>query len=179
MFEQCFLFHYFFQNLSCCPDLDSKYVRIEEKITDQKYLSISSLQTDYLNLDSISGFGINSEISNTVQKKCPFCGGVNQSADRKRKKILRLVIRTTDEVNGRLGNVLYVDLKITYLINLRSHYNRECENGKNNSDQKIYAYMARMSSNDERSSENYGDNLQLTKSKTQMVNCKLSPNPDT
>ena len=35
--------------------------------------------------------------------------------------------------------------------------NRACDNGKNNSDQKIYAYMARMYSNDKRSSEKYGD----------------------
>ena len=41
-------------------------LRIEEKFIDQKSLSISSLQTDYLNLDSRSGFGRNSEISNTV-----------------------------------------------------------------------------------------------------------------
>ena len=39
---------------------------------------------------------------------------------------------------------------------------RACDNGKNNDDHKIYAYMARMSSNDERSSENYGDSSQLT-----------------
>ena len=31
-------------------------LRIEEKFTDQKSLNISSLQTDYLNLDSSSGF---------------------------------------------------------------------------------------------------------------------------
>ena len=36
-------------------------LRREEKVTDQKYLSISSLQTDYLNLYSISGFGRNIE----------------------------------------------------------------------------------------------------------------------
>ena len=35
-------------------------VRREEKITDKKSLNISSLQTDYLNLDSSSGFGRNS-----------------------------------------------------------------------------------------------------------------------
>ena len=35
--------------------------RKEEKVTDQQYLSISSLQTDYLNLDSSSGFGRNNE----------------------------------------------------------------------------------------------------------------------
>ena len=39
--------------------------------------------------------------------------------------------------------------------------NRACNNGKNNSDQKIYASMARMSSNDERSSKEYGDSSQL------------------
>ena len=37
-----------------------------------------------------------------------------------------------------------------------------CDNGENNSDQKIYASMARMSRNDEGSSENYGDSSQLT-----------------
>ena len=35
--------------------------------------------------------------------------------------------------------------------------NRACDNGENNDDHKIYASMARMSSNDERSSEKYGD----------------------
>ena len=40
--------------------------------------------------------------------------------------------------------------------------NRACNKGKNNDDHKIYAYMARMSSNDERSSAKYGDSLQLT-----------------
>ena len=39
--------------------------------------------------------------------------------------------------------------------------NRACNNGKSNDDHKIYASMARMSSNYERSSENYGDSLQL------------------
>ena len=41
-------------------------LRREENFTDQKYLSISSLQTDYLNLDSSSGFVMNSEGLNTV-----------------------------------------------------------------------------------------------------------------
>ena len=53
----------------------------EEKFTDQKSLNISSLQTDYLNIDSSSGFGRNSEISHAVQTKCKFCGGVNHSAE--------------------------------------------------------------------------------------------------
>ena len=56
-------------------------LRREEKSTDQKYLSISSLQNDYLNLDSSSGFGRNSEIANTFQTKCTFCGDANHSAE--------------------------------------------------------------------------------------------------
>ena len=35
--------------------------------------------------------------------------------------------------------------------------NRACDNVQNNNDHKICASIARMSSNDERSSENYGD----------------------
>ena len=35
----------------------------KETFTDQKYLSISSLHTGYLNLDSSSGCGRNSEIA--------------------------------------------------------------------------------------------------------------------
>ena len=62
-------------------------LRREEKFTDQKYLSISSLQTDYLNIDRISGCGRNSERENTVQTKCNFCGGANFSEGEKSKRI--------------------------------------------------------------------------------------------
>ena len=71
-------------------------------------------------MDSRSGFGRNSERANTDQKKCTFCGGVNHSAeknskgsDSKRENLVRMVIRTTYERNGRLRNVLDMDLKIT------------------------------------------------------------------
>ena len=47
-------------------------LRIEGKFTDQKYLSISPLQTDYLNLDSRSGCGKNSEISILSRKSALF-----------------------------------------------------------------------------------------------------------
>ena len=40
--------------------------------------------------------------------------------------------------------------------------NHACDNSKNNDDQNIYASMARMSSDDERKSEKYGDSSQLT-----------------
>ena len=58
----------------------------EETFTDQKSLNISSLQTDYPNLDSRSGFGRNSERAHAVQKKCTFCGGNNHSAEKKNQK---------------------------------------------------------------------------------------------
>ena len=101
-------------------DSHQSELRREETFTDQKYLSISSLQTYDINLHSSSGCGRNSEGANTVQKKCTFCGGDNHSteyfskgSDRKRKKLVRPVIQTTDELNARLRNVLDVDLKIT------------------------------------------------------------------
>ena len=40
--------------------------------------------------------------------------------------------------------------------------NRACDNGKDNDYYKIYASMARMSSDDERKSGYYGDSSQLT-----------------
>ena len=40
--------------------------------------------------------------------------------------------------------------------------NHACDNGKDDNDHKIYASMARMSSDDKRKSVKYGDSLQLT-----------------
>ena len=54
--------------------------RKEEKLTDQKSLKISSLQTGYLNLDSISGSSRSSERAHYVHTKCTFCGGNNHAA---------------------------------------------------------------------------------------------------
>ena len=41
----------------------------EEQFTDKKLLNISSLQTDYLNLDSSPGFGRNIDRAHAVQTK--------------------------------------------------------------------------------------------------------------
>ena len=62
-------------------------LRREEKFTDQKSLNISSLQTDYLNLDISSGSSRNSEIAHDVHTKCTFCGGNNHSAEKCFKSI--------------------------------------------------------------------------------------------
>ena len=62
-------------------------MRREENFTHQKSLNISLLQTDYLNLDSSSGFGGDSERAQAVQTECTFCGGVNHSAEQCFKRI--------------------------------------------------------------------------------------------
>ena len=62
-------------------------LRREEKFTDQKSLNISSLQTDYLNIDSSSGYTRNNEIAHAVQTKCTFCGGNNHSEEKCLKRI--------------------------------------------------------------------------------------------
>ena len=155
----------------------------EETFTDQKSLNISSLQTDYLNLDSSSGFGRNSERSHTVQKKCALCGGNNHSAEkcfkriRKEKEKARAVDASENKRTEhtpwkffRCGSEDHMIVKCQKPpkdnekrqkeVRFNEIGNRACNNGKNNSDQNIYASMARMSRNDERSSENYCDSSQ-------------------
>ena len=56
-------------------------LRREEIFTDQKYSFNTSLQTDYLNLNSSSGSCKNNESENLVQKKCTFGGGTNHYAE--------------------------------------------------------------------------------------------------
>ena len=55
-------------------------LRREVNLTDQMFLSVSTLQTDYLNMDRISCCGRNSEREKLVQTKCNFCEFANHSA---------------------------------------------------------------------------------------------------
>ena len=94
-------------------------LRREEKITDQKSLNISSLQTDNLNIDRSSGFVGDSEIAHDVQKKCTFFGCKNHSAEKcfkrirkEKENLARLMLWKTDKWNVCLRNALDVDLKI-------------------------------------------------------------------
>ena len=79
----------FHQGGKYSAQMDSHHaeLRREETFTDQKSLDISSLQTNYLNLDSSSGFGSNSEREHDVQTKCTFCGGIYHSAEKCVKRI--------------------------------------------------------------------------------------------
>ena len=65
-------------------------------------MNISSLQTDYLNLDSSSGFVRNNEIENNFQKKCTFCRGTNHSAEKCFKSIRQE--KEKARVDGALDN---------------------------------------------------------------------------
>ena len=62
-------------------------LRREENFTEQQYLSISSLKTNYLNLDRSSGYSRNNERSNIVQTKCTFYGGTDNFTEKCFKKI--------------------------------------------------------------------------------------------
>ena len=62
-------------------------LRREEKFTDKKSLNISSIQTDYISLDSSSVFDRDSEREHDVQTECTFCGGINHSAEQCFKRI--------------------------------------------------------------------------------------------
>ena len=76
-------------------------LRGEEKFPEQKFLNISSLQTDYLNLDnSLSGYSRHNEKANSSQTKCTYCGINNHSveknskiSERKNRKLVLLVLR--------------------------------------------------------------------------------------
>ena len=84
---------------------------------------------------------------------------------------------TIDERNVRLGNALDVsedhmikkcpkppkdNEKRRKQVRFNDKGNRACNNGENNSDQKIYAYITRMSGNDKCPSDNFGNHSQLT-----------------
>ena len=63
-------------------------LRREGKYPGQKCLNISSLQTDYLNLDnSVSGSSRHNERAHSVQTKCTFCQLNNNSAEKCFKRI--------------------------------------------------------------------------------------------
>ena len=60
--------------------------------TKTKYLSVSSLQTYYLNIDSSSYSGRKNERENLVQTKCTFCGGPHPT-----EKYFKYIIKDKDK----------------------------------------------------------------------------------
>ena len=134
----------------------------EEKLTEQKPLKILSLQTDYLNIDSTSDFVRDSERAHAVQIECNCFGGVNHSAEKCFKKKIKVKekaravdvsshrhMKLTPRKCFRCGSENHIIEKCPKQLCFNERGNRACDNGENNSDYKIYAYMAQMSSNDE------------------------------
>ena len=85
--------HTFLDNFQKCGKYSAQItshqadLRREVKFTDQKSLNISSIHTDYLNLDSSSGFYTDNEREHAVQTGCIFWGGVNHFAEQSFKSI--------------------------------------------------------------------------------------------
>ena len=104
-------------------------LRREGKYPDQKFLNISSLQTDYLNLDnSVSGSSRYNERAYSVQTKCTFFGINNHSVEKRFKKIrkekdkARSAGTSSNKIQiVQLGNALDADMKIILSQNVPSH----------------------------------------------------------
>ena len=167
-------------------DCHQAELRREEIYPDQKCLNISSLQTDYLNLDrSVSGFSRHNERAHSVQIKRTFCGLNNHSVEkcfkniRQEKEKARAVGVSSNRNSERpprkfyrYGSKDHMIAKCPYppkdnkkrrkQVRFNEKGNRACDNGKDNDDHKIYASMARMSSDDKRKNGKYDDRSQLT-----------------
>ena len=148
-------------------------------------MNISSLQTDYLKFYRSSGFGKNSGKSHAVKTKCKFCGVTNHSAEiffkrirtekEKAHAVYASYYRQTEHTPWecfRCGSEVYIIVKCpkpqkeNEKQRKQVHFNEKgnctCDNGEDNSDQKIYTSMTRLSCNDECPSEIFGDISQFT-----------------
>ena len=134
-------------------------LRREEKFTDQKLLNISSLQNDYLNLDSSSGFDKNSKRAHDVQTECTFCGGIHHSVEQYFKRIRKDKAQTVDVSSNRqmertpwkcfrYGSEDHMIAKCLKQVCFNEKGNRAWCNSKNNSECEIYASMERISRNE-------------------------------
>ena len=124
-------------------------------------MDISSVHTDYLNLDSRSVLVTYRERAHTVQTKCTFCGHKNYPAEkcfkriRKEKEKYRVVdvssnihMERTSRKCFRCGSEYHMIAKCPKQVCFNEKGNYTWNNGKNDSDYEIYAYMAQISSND-------------------------------
>ena len=135
------------------------------------------MQTYYLNLDnSVSGSSRHNERANSVQKKCTFSGLSNHYADfffkkiRQEKEKARAVgissnrnserppqkcyrCGSEDHMIAKCPNPPKDSEKIRKSEKSKEKGNRACDNSDDDNDLKVYASMARMSSDDKRESK--------------------------
>ena len=144
------------------------------------------MQTDYLNLDnSVSGSSRHNDRAHSVQTKCTFCGLNNHSTGkcfkriRQEKEKARAVDVSSNRNSERPPRKFFRcgsedhmiakclkppkdNEKLCKQVRFNEKVNRACDNREDNDDHKIYASMARMSSDDEPKSGKYGASSQLT-----------------
>ena len=147
-------------------------LRREELYPDQKCLNISSLQTEYLNLDnSNSESSKHSEKANSAKTKCTYCGLSNHSVEkcfkkiRKEKEKARSAGTSSNKNSDRPARKCFRCVSEDHLIakcpnppkdsekRRMSDKSKEKDNSaKDNSDDdndlKVYASMERMSNDD-------------------------------
>ena len=149
-------------------------------------MNISSLQTEYLNLDnSNSGSSRHNEKANYVQKKCTYCGLSNHSVEkcfkkiRKEKEKARSAVTSSNKNSDRPARKCFRcgsedhmiakfpkppkdSEKIRKSEKSKEKGNSAKDNSDDDNDLKVYASMARMSNSYKRENKDYGDSAQLT-----------------
>ena len=109
-------------------------LRREENYPDQKCLNISSLQTEYLNIDSSqSGSSKHNEKKKTLPRQSAHIvdfltilwKNVLKRSEKKKRNLILLVLRQTKIQIVQLGNALDADPKIILSQNVRSHQKTE------------------------------------------------------
>ena len=149
-------------------------------------MKISSLQTEYLNLDSsLSGSSKYNEKANSAKAKCTYCGLSNHSVETCFKKIRKEKEKPRSSGTSSNKNSDCPARKC-FRCGSEDHLITECPkppkdgkkkrnsdkskekgnsakyNSDDDDDLKVYASMARMSNDDVRENKNYGDSLQST-----------------
>ena len=159
-------------------------VTIEETFTDQKSLYTTYLQTDYLNLDRSSVLVEIMREQILFRQNAILGGGYNHSSEKWFKMIRKDKEKSradgdsykqrTERTPRKFSRCGYVDRLIAkcpkrpkdnYKQQNQFHFNERCncasqktsENSDNNSDQNIYASMARISINEKSPSRYFGD----------------------
>ena len=149
----------------------------------------SSLQTEYLNLDSSqSGFSKHNEKANSVKEKCTYFGLTNHSVEkcfkkiRKDKEKARSAGASSNKNSDcpprkrfRCGSVDHIIAKCQkppkdgekkngkkVSFQDKEKGNSAKDNSDDEDDLKVYASMARMSNDDVSEKKDYGDSPQLT-----------------
>ena len=149
-------------------------------------MNISSLQTDYFNLEnSVSGSSRHNERAHSVQKKCTFCGLNNHSAEKcfkrirqEKEKVLTVGISSNknsdlparkcfrcgseDHMIAKYPNPPKDSEKRRKSEKSKEKSNCACDNRDDDDELKVYASMARMYNDDVRENKDYGNSSQLT-----------------